>query len=304
MGNSMLKRLIENGPVMRTVSLPRGRHSLHTMPTSTGYEIRTDDTYDWDGRKRGQTPFTVLQHTIAGAGNLRYENRTYRVREGETLLVLVPHNHRYWLERNGRWEFFWISMNGEEALRIHKAILATTGPILNLKPETIERLADCSLRLISGGAEAPGNASAIAYESAMVLYDDVFGSHPVIGQEYRTMQHVIDHIMANLERPLPVETLAEVSGLSRAHFSRVFAASEGMPPAEFVLRKRLRRATKLLTNAAHLSVKEVAIMAGFEDPNYFAKVFRRYFGASPTEFRTTGMYSSIAANGRGAVAAE
>ncbi|KQV39565.1 AraC family transcriptional regulator [Rhizobium sp. Root73] len=304
MGNSMLKRLIENGPVMRTVSLPRGRHSLHTMPTSTGYEIRTDETYDWDGRKRGQTPFTVLQHTIAGAGNLRYENRTYRVREGETLLVLVPHNHRYWLERNGRWEFFWISMNGEEALRIHKAILATTGPILNLKPETIERLADCSLRLISGGAEAPGNASAIAYESAMVLYDDVFGSHPVIGQEYRTMQHVIDHIMANLERPLPVETLAEVSGLSRAHFSRVFAASEGMPPAEFVLRKRLRRATKLLTNAAHLSVKEVAIMAGFEDPNYFAKVFRRYFGASPTEFRTTGMYSSIAANGRGAVAAQ
>ncbi len=302
MGNSVLKRLIENGPVMRTVSLPRGRHSLHTMPTSTGYEIRTDASYDWDGRKRGQTPFTVLQHTIAGAGNLRYESRNYRVRAGDTLLVLVPHNHRYWLEQNGRWEFFWISMNGEEALRIHKAILATTGPILNLKPETIERLADCSLRLITGGADAPGSASALAYEAAMVLYDDVFGSHPVFSQEYRTMQHVIDHINAHLEQPLPVERLAEVSGLSRAHFSRVFAASEGMPPAEFVLRKRLQRATKLLTKAANLSVKEVSIMSGFEDPNYFAKVFRRYFGASPTEFRTTGMYSSIATGGRTSVA--
>ncbi|WP_438751254.1 AraC family ligand binding domain-containing protein [Pararhizobium sp. O133] len=302
MGNSVLKRLIENGPVMRTVSLPRGRHSLHTMPTSTGYEIRTDASYDWDGRKRGQTPFTVLQHTIAGAGNLRYESRNYRVREGETLLVLVPHNHRYWLEQNGRWEFFWISMNGEEALRIHRAILAATGPVLTLKPETIERLADCSLRLISGGADAPGSASAIAYEAAMVLYDDVFGSHPVFSQEYRTMQHVLDHINAHLEQPLPVEKLADVSGLSRAHFSRVFALSEGMPPAEFVLRKRLQRATKLLTKAAHLSVKEVAIMSGFEDPNYFAKVFRRYFGASPTEFRTTGMYSSIATGSRASVA--
>lgn len=298
MGNSVLKRLIENGPVMRTVSLPRGRHSLHTMPTSTGYEIRTDASYDWDGRKRGQTPFTVLQHTIAGAGNLRYESRNYRVREGDTLLVLVPHNHRYWLEQNGRWEFFWISMNGEEALRIHRAILAATGPVLNLKPETIERLADCSLRLITGGADAPGSASALAYEAAMVLYDDVFGSHPVFSQEYRTMQHVIDHINAHLEQPLPVEKLAEVSGLSRAHFSRVFAVSEGMPPAEFVLRKRLQRATKLLTQAADLSVKEVAIMSGFDDPNYFAKVFRRYFGASPTEFRTTGMYSSIATGNR------
>ncbi|WP_353645918.1 AraC family transcriptional regulator [Mesorhizobium sp. WSM2239] len=279
---------------MRTVSLPRGRHSLHTMPTSTGYEIRTDASYSWDGRKRGQTPFTVLQHTIAGAGNLQYESRNYRVRGGETLLVLVPHNHRYWLEENGRWEFFWISMNGDEALRIHKAILATTGPILKLKPETVEHLADCSLRLISGGADAPGSASAIAYEAAMALFDDVFGSHPVLSLEYRTMQHVIDHIAANLDQPLPVGELAKVSGLSRAHFSRVFAASEGMPPAEFVLRKRLQRATKLLTKTADLSVKEVAIMSGFEDPNYFAKVFRRFFGASPTEFRTTGMYASVA----------
>ncbi|NGO50092.1 AraC family transcriptional regulator [Allomesorhizobium camelthorni] len=280
---------------MRTVSLPRGRHSLHTMPTSTGYEIRTDASYDWDGRKRGQTPFTVLQHTIAGAGNLQYENRNYRIREGETLLLLIPHNHRYWLEQNGRWEFFWISMNGDEALRIHKAILAATGPILKLKPETIEHLADCSLRLISGGADAPGSASAIAYEAAMALFDDVFGSHPVLSLEYRTMQHVIDHIAANLDQPLPVGDLAKVSGLSRAHFSRVFAASEGMPPAEFVLRKRLQRATKLLTKTADLSVKEVAIMSGFEDPNYFAKVFRRFFGASPTEFRTTGMYASVPA---------
>ena len=68
-----------------------------------------------------------------------------------------------------------------------------------------------------------------------------------------------------------------------------------MPPAEFVLRKRLQRATKLLTKTADLSVKEVAIMSGFEDPNYFAKVFRRFFGASPTEFRTTGMYASVPA---------
>lgn len=133
MGNSVLQQLIDRGPAMRTVSLPRGRQSLHTMPTSTGYEIRTDASYDWDGRKRGQTPFTVLQHTIGGAGNLRYENRTHRVRPGETLLLLVPHNHRYWLEEGGRWEFFWISMNGEEALRIHRAILAVTGPIITLQ---------------------------------------------------------------------------------------------------------------------------------------------------------------------------
>lgn len=56
MGNFVLQDLIDQGPCMRTVSLPRGRQTLHTMPTSSGYEIRRSGNYDWDGRKRGQTP--------------------------------------------------------------------------------------------------------------------------------------------------------------------------------------------------------------------------------------------------------
>ncbi len=299
----MLQELIENGQVMRTVSLPRGRHRLHAMPTSAGYEIRHNEPYDWDGRRRGQTPFTVLQHTISGTGRLRYENRSYRVNPGETLLVLVPHNHRYWLEKGERWEYFWISMNGEEALRIHRLILAAAGPVLKLQQATIDHLADCSLRLVKG-AETPASASAVAYEAAMALYDDVFGSH-AFAADRSAMQIVIDHIHANLDKPLPVGELARVSGLSRAHFSRVFAESEGVPPAEFVLQQRMQRAAKLLAKAAFIPVKEVAIMSGFDDANYFSKVFRRIYGINPTEFRTTGMYAAVrspveeAKNGRG-----
>jgi AraC-like DNA-binding protein len=287
----VLQQLIDGGPLTRAVSLPRGRHRLHAMPTSAGYEIRQDETYDWDGRKRGQTPFSVLQHTISGEGRLRYENRSYRVGAGETLLVLVPHNHRYWLEKDSRWEYFWISMNGEEALRIHRLILSAAGPVLKLQQGTIDQLADCSLRLVRD-ADTPAKASAIAYAAAMVLYDDVFGSH-AFAADQSAMQRVIDHVNANLDKPLPVSELAEVSGLSRAHFSRVFAESEGLPPAEFVLQQRMQRAAKLLTNAAFLPVKEVAIMSGFDDANYFSKAFRRVYGINPTEFRTTGMYASL-----------
>ncbi|WP_337267405.1 AraC family transcriptional regulator [Oryzifoliimicrobium ureilyticus] len=276
---------------MRTVSLPRGRQRLHAMPTSTGYEIRHNTDYNWDGRHRGLTPFTVLQHTISGTGRLRYQNRNYHLHAGETLLVLVPHNHRYWLEKGERWEYFWISMNGEEALRIHKLALAATGPVLRLNQTTIDHLADCSLRLLKG-ARSPGAASAIAYEAAMALYDDVFGSAEH-DDEKRLMQPVIDHVMANLQKPLPVEELAAIMGLSRAHFSRVFAQNEGVSPAEFVMQQRLQRAAKLLTRNDFLPVKEVAILCGFDDANYFSKVFRRVYGTNPTEFRTTGMYASI-----------
>lgn len=293
MGNFVLDALVVDGPFLKTVSMPQGRQRLYTIPTSTGYEIRTEPSYDWDGRRRGQTPFTVLQHTLEGAGNLRYEDRTYRVRPGETMALLVPHDHRYWLEAGGRWTFFWLSMTGEEAIRIHRAVLAAAGPVLQLKPATIEHLAACSRRLAEGEGVTPGRASAIAYDAAMALYDDVFGGRTLVGAEESVLRHVVEHIERNLDRPVSVDDLARLSGLSRSHFSRVFQRAEGMPPAEFVLSRRLARATALLTESAQISVKDVSARCGFDNANYFAKVFRRHFGTNPTEFRTTGMYSGV-----------
>jgi AraC-like DNA-binding protein len=279
---------------MKTVSLPRSRHRLHAMPTSTGYEVRTGGDYVWDGLKRGQTPFTVLQYTISGEGNLRYENRTTKVQAGETLLLLVPHNHRYWLNEGERWEFFWISMHGAEALRIHEIILNVMGPVFRLKHRTVDHLADLSLRLIEGKAETPASASAVAYEAAMTLYDDVFGAVTEMSDGNVAIARALNFIEANPGKPLTVDELAGIAGLSRAHFSREFAVIQGMPPAEYMLQERMRRAAKLMSLNPGLSIKEVAVLSGFDDPNYFSKVFRRIFGASPTDFRTTGMYSASA----------
>ena len=62
-------------------------------------------------------------------------------------------------------------------------------------------------------------------------------------------------------------------------------------PASFVRQERMRRAARLLRSHSHLPLKEIVTMTGFDDPNYFAKVFRRYFGVSPTEFRTADLTS-------------
>ncbi len=292
MGNSVLQELREKAPIGRLISLPRGHQDLHAMPVSAGYEIRTRPDYRWDGRRRGQSPFSVIQYTIAGAGNLRFENQTFRIRPGETMLTLIPHNHSYWVEQDGYWEFFWISLNGEEAMRIQRAVLATTGPVLKLKETTVDQLAGCLGRLLSSETDTPARASAVAYEVTMLLYDDVFGAHTMPAVESRAMQRVVHYIDSNLEKPLPVDRLAEISGFSRSHFSRLFAQSEGMPPAEYVLLRRLKQATRLLASSDH-TVKEVAGMTGFSDPNYFAKVFRRYFRVSPTEFKKIGLAASI-----------
>jgi AraC-like DNA-binding protein len=289
----VLQNLINRGPFGRPISLPQRRDKLHVMPTSTGYEIAEGPGYDWDGRRRGPMPFSVLQHTIAGEGRLTYERQTWRIGPGETMLVVIPHHHRYWVEPGGSWEFFWIAMAGREALRLHQAILSAVGPVFRLKPPTIDRLAQCCLALGDLALEAPGHASELAYAATMALYDDVLGPHEIRPGHttHRPTERVVAHIRQNLNQALDVQSLADLAGLSRAHFTRVFSECEGSSPAEFVALERMRLAARLLTSGT-LSVKAISTHCGFEDPNYFAKVFRRTYGISPSQFRSTGMYSA------------
>jgi AraC-like DNA-binding protein len=257
------------------------------MPTSAGCEEARGTVYDFDGRKRGPSPFAVLQHTVGGAGRLTFERQAHRLKPGQTMLVTIPHAHRYWLEAGEHWHFFWIGFTGQEALRLLYAIQAAAGPVLQLDRMTIDRLAGFCLDLAerSKAGPAAGSLSAIAYAALMALFDDVLTQYPAIGSEEGKLDlaRLQRHVRAHLDRPLTVDDLAAVAGLSRAHFSRIFAGETGLSPAEYVNEERMQLAARLIANKA-LTVKEVSSTCGFSDPNYFAKAFRRRFHQSPSGY--------------------
>ena len=281
----MLDRLAALAPAMKTVSLPRDRHRLHIMPKTAGCEVQTGSRYSWDGLRRGQKPFALLQHTISGSGWLRYERRRFRIGPGETFIVTVPHDHRYWVEDGGRWEFFWITMSGQEALRIHRNVIAASGPVLRLTAATIEHLASCCLRIIEDASTAPGAVSALAYEALMALSDESSGETANLAKQLGPIGRAIDQLRTKSGDRMAVAELAAVSGYSRAHFTRKFARVVGTPPAQYVRNERMRRAAGVLLADPSATIKQVARLSSFSDPNYFAKAFRRSFGVSPTEFR-------------------
>ena len=293
MGDFVLSPLRAGGPRLRNVSLARGRHLLHTMPASAGYDLVDSPSYNWDGRRRGDTPFTVVQHTLSGCGNLIHGGRHYCLDPGTTMLVTIPHSHRYWLEPGDRWEFFWIVMYGQEAVRINQSIISVAGPVLHLTEKAVTQLAQCCLALIQGDGETAGRASAVAYTAMMALYDDILGTRlePADDPGRSAIAAAAAFIRDHLDKDLSVPVLARMTGLSRAHFTRVFAALFGSTPGEYVLEQRMLRAARLL-ESSNLSIKAISTTSGFQDANYFAKAFRRTFGVSPTEFRTTGMYAT------------
>lgn len=273
----MLSTLLAHGHDIR--SLPRGPAGLHCIPRGVGYEQRKAEVYSWDGMKRGTEPFLVIQHTTFGEGRLDFDGTPWRLTPGQTMLVTVPHAHRYWLERGGHWEYFWAILHGREALRLARDLIAARGPVLEIGP-AVDRLAGAVLSLLTQSL-SPGEASAQAYAALTALYD---GAPESPGPQ--TFSRVTAHIDAHLAEPLTIDRLARLAGLSRAHFVRRFTAALGQPPSDYVQTRRLERVERLLL-ASEMTVGQIARATGFADGNYLAKVFRRQRGLSPLDFRAT-----------------
>lgn len=96
---------------------------------------------------------------------------------------------------------------------------------------------------------------------------------------------VLDYIEAHLAEPLSVEQLSQVAHFSRFHFHRQFAEYVGTGVARYILLLRLRRATHRLAFDRRARVIDIALEAGFENPESFTRAFRNLFGQSPSAFR-------------------
>jgi AraC-like DNA-binding protein len=80
--------------------------------------------------------------------------------------------------------------------------------------------------------------------------------------------------------------LAEMAGLSVARFHIHFKRITGSSPKDYWLRSRIGQAARRLRETPNLTVTELALEFGFSSSQYFATVFRRYMGFSPTAHRS------------------
>ena len=100
----------------------------------------------------------------------------------------------------------------------------------------------------------------------------------------RRLLRAKDRLDAASHEPWPVHRLAEVSGVSPAHFARSFKAAFGVPPHRYLLSRRIERAKALLRDTDE-PVTEVALRTGWDSLGTFGRVFRDITGENPTDLR-------------------
>ncbi|MBZ9741769.1 MULTISPECIES: GyrI-like domain-containing protein [unclassified Mesorhizobium] len=99
------------------------------------------------------------------------------------------------------------------------------------------------------------------------------------------MQRVLDHIDQHLDGNLDLDALSGVAAFSKYHFHRQFTATFGLSVHRYVQLARMKRASHRLASSEAHSVTDIAMDAGYDAPDAFARAFRRRFGQSPSSFR-------------------
>ena len=98
------------------------------------------------------------------------------------------------------------------------------------------------------------------------------------------LRQVIDYIQSNLERDLSLAQLANIAHVSSHHFGKLFKQSMGVTPHQYVLKCRIERAKKLLSDR-QLTLTEISLATGFCHQSHFTNAFRRYTTLTPRQYR-------------------
>lgn len=115
-------------------------------------------------------------------------------------------------------------------------------------------------------------------ESAHTTTDDCGGLR------WRCLRKVLQFIDEHLDTLPNNAQLAELCGMSEAHFSREFRRAMGLPPHQYMMRKRLESAREKLL-ARELRIVDIAHEFGFNDSSHFTRSFYAQFGQTPAQYR-------------------
>ncbi|WP_099303663.1 AraC family transcriptional regulator [Bacillus sp. Marseille-P3800] len=251
-----------------------------------GWEVVNDPNYYWNGKTRMEKEKIVFQYTLAGQGELTYDDRVFQIGERQAFFVAIPSDHQYYYpkEATADWEFIYITLEGQEALNIHRHLLEKYGPVLSIEQEAAPiRLL---LRLLSETQAGDINHSYIgsqrAYEFLMTLFH--FLDVPARKKVKQPIAQAITIMKENLEQPMDLSFIARHIGLSKYYFIKQFKEEMQITPMQYLSILRMKKAAYLLSKT-DLTVAEVAHQVGIDDANYFTKLFKKTVGVSASKFR-------------------
>ena len=99
------------------------------------------------------------------------------------------------------------------------------------------------------------------------------------------LKQAVGYIAQNYSKQITLENLSKHYNVSKQQMIRYFRQTLDTTPLQYITSFKIARAKELLFNHPQLTIKEIADELGFDNQNYFSKVFTKHTGESPTDYR-------------------
>jgi AraC-like DNA-binding protein/mannose-6-phosphate isomerase-like protein (cupin superfamily) len=212
-----------------------------------------------------------------------------RISRRQMVVIPAGRPHRYGASEHDPWTIYWFHLQGNDAGELIRLYGLDRGG-LELShasyAELVEIFDECCCLL----EDKPFSLQVLAHAAQSVrrLLSGIGMAAAIAGRSEpgdRHLERTFAYMTERLDQPLTLEELARHTGVSRQHLIHLFKQETGVPPIEYFLRLKMRKAAQLL-HLTGMSVKEVAAAVGIDDPYYFSRLFRKRMGCSPSSFRS------------------
>lgn len=95
---------------------------------------------------------------------------------------------------------------------------------------------------------------------------------------------IISYIKANIHSAINLKNLSDVANMSTTAFHRFFKKELGITPIEFIAQEKIKMAKTLLSEP-NIHINEVSYELGYEDSNYFIRLFKKHEGITPKQYQ-------------------
>ncbi len=252
-----------------------------------GIEYRFRESYEFDNAQRPGYEGYLFQCTLSGEGYFEKNGECTELTQGRGFLAKMPENSRYWLAgENQGWELAYLHFCGAGAAPFHKKIEELCGGVFCLRENSrvVEMIVNLQRRMLSGDYLRKYEGGRLTYEFLCVLLEEIElpsaadrVKSDIVSEAARIMESEYDSLSGVCE-------LAERVGVSWEHLTRSFHRETGCTPVKYLTDIRLQAAMNNLLNTED-TIEVVAQRNGFANGNYFNKVFRKYTGLTPTQYR-------------------
>lgn len=229
-----------------------------------------------------------ILYSASGTGYLKFDNSAVTVGEGTFFFLPAEYPHEY-LPKDDRWDVRWVAFDGYSANHI-LSLLGMTKPVV-VKPESpleLERIFD---RMFKSQRE---DKLYCDFTCSGLIYDYLIEFHRCMddkgsksrNERSRVITNVLEYIDENYQKDFPLTDLADVAGVTPQHLCRIFKAAMNMRPNEYLVKKRVREAKRMMLRTEK-QISEIASECGFPNAGYFSTVFKKLEGMTPAEYRSS-----------------